>query len=78
MDDVVALTDTLAARGETIDIVVCNKDLGPIAAIDISNPDERNTSVDREKSERLPHRAAETAIATKQGGAALAGCTTTA
>ncbi len=36
-----------------IDIVVCNKDLGPIAAIDISNPDERNTPADREKSERL-------------------------
>ena len=36
-----------------IDIVVCNKELGPIAAIDICNAEERNTSAEREKSERL-------------------------
>jgi len=36
-----------------IDIVVCNKELSPIAAIDVCNADERNTSAEREKSERL-------------------------
>jgi hypothetical protein len=36
-----------------LDIVVCNKELSPIAAIDICNQDERNTPAEREKSERL-------------------------
>jgi hypothetical protein len=36
-----------------IDIVVCNKELGPMAAIDVCNADERNTSAEHEKSERL-------------------------
>jgi len=36
-----------------IDIVVCNKDLAPIAAIDVCNVYERNTPAEREKSERL-------------------------
>jgi hypothetical protein len=36
-----------------IDIVVCNKELAPVAAIDISNAGERDTSAEREKVERL-------------------------
>ena len=36
-----------------IDVVVCNKDLGPLAAIDICNTDERSTLAEREKAERL-------------------------
>jgi hypothetical protein len=36
-----------------IDIVVCNKDLAPVVAIDVCNADERDTPVEREKSERL-------------------------
>jgi hypothetical protein len=36
-----------------IDIVVCNKELAPVAAIDISNAGERDTPAEREKVERL-------------------------
>jgi hypothetical protein len=39
--------------GVRIDIVICNKELGPIAAIDVCSAEERNTSPEREKSERL-------------------------
>jgi len=36
-----------------IDIVVCNKDLGLVAVIDVSNQGERDTAAEREKVERL-------------------------
>lgn len=36
-----------------IDIVVCNKELGPVAVIDISNQGERDTQPEREKGQRL-------------------------
>jgi hypothetical protein len=36
-----------------IDIVVCNKELGLVAVIDISNQGERDTQPEREKTERL-------------------------
>ena len=39
--------------GMRIDIVVCTKELAPVAAIDVCNAEERSTSAEREKSERL-------------------------
>jgi hypothetical protein len=36
-----------------IDLIVCNKELGPIAAVDVSHPDERASPTEREKTEQL-------------------------
>jgi hypothetical protein len=41
----------LASLG--IDIVVCNKELAPVAAVDICNEGERDTQTERDKIERL-------------------------
>lgn len=51
--DALELHATHPLANARIDLIVCNKELGPIAAVDVSHPDERGSPTEREKTEQL-------------------------
>jgi hypothetical protein len=53
LGDALELHSEHPLAGVKIDLIVCNKELGPIAAIDVCNTEDRSSPPEREKSARL-------------------------